>query len=198
MRILVDGIPRTIGGIGSLLVNITDYCKNIAKDDISFEFIIYEKSGYLEYFDKNNYKYYIAPSLEHIVEYKRFCRHIFLNNNFDYLWFNNTSKVNLILLSSAKKIGNAKIISHPHGVANEEKGIRHELFKILDRINEKAFFRLVDIPFACSKEVADIYYQNNILMKDNVTVITNGIDPEKFKFSVSNRNNIRNILNKDI
>ena len=41
MRIIVDGIPAQIGGIGTLLVNIAEYGRKYEGDEIQFEFNSY-------------------------------------------------------------------------------------------------------------------------------------------------------------
>lgn len=194
MRILIDGMPRTIGGIGSLLVNLADYAsKQKEEDPFVFEFIIAGKSGYISFLEENGYKYYIAPSVSNIKQYKTFLARLFSENSFDYLWFNNTSKVNIFLPIYAKKSG-TKVIAHTHGVDIEETGIKRVVFKILNVLNRRPMFSLIDAPVACSVEAADIYYKGNKRLRDKTVIIKNGIPVTDYTFDAVKREEIRKEL----
>ncbi len=195
MRILVDGMPRGKGGIGSLLVNIAEYSKkhNVLKPDLHFEFIIEGKSGYLTYLKKNNYKFFMAPPVHETIKYYHFLKTLFKENHYDYLWFNNTSKVNLLLPFFAKKNG-VKVIAHPHGVDIEEKGFKRLCFKVIDAVNSKAMFSLIDIPFACSIEAANLYYRGNQNLRHNTKIVNNGIDTDNYSFDPKKGKQIRSEL----
>lgn len=190
MKILVDGMPRTVGGIGSLILNIAETARN-RNDNIDFDFIIAERSAYVPMLEEKGYKYFVVPSVSDVKEYKKSITKIFAENKYDYLWFNNTSKVNIFLPEIAKNVGHAKVIAHPHGVDFEEKGIKKCIFKFLDRLNEKKMFSIIDVPFACSSQAAAVYYKNSADLKTKATVIQNGISVSKFRFSEENRKKIR-------
>ena len=194
MKILVDGIPRTIGGIGTLVMNMAECArKQTNEQEFEFEFIIAKESGYLAFLTEKNYKYYIAPSVSNIREYKFFLAELFNGNKFDYLWFNNTSKVNIWLPLYAKKNG-IRVITHPHGSDIEEKGIKRIVFKMLNFLNEKKMYSIIDIPFACSEKAADLFYRRNIDLRKRVMIIRNSISTSKFSFSSGAREVIRNEL----
>ena len=197
MRILVDGMPRTIGGIGSLIVNLAECSrKKSNENDLVFEFIIAGTSGYLPLLEEKGYKYYIAPPIKKIKQYKEFLEDLFANHKFDYLWFNNTSKVNLLLPEAAKRNG-LKVISHPHGIDTEEKGIKRIAFKVLDAVNTPRMFSLIDVPFACSEEAANIYYKGNPDLRKRTTIIKNGISTSTYTFNQEDRDKIRLELHLD-
>ena len=194
MKILVDGMPRTRGGIGSLILNMAEYSKtHLSSDILTFEFIIAGKSGYLPLLDQKGYRYYLAPPVRSILKYRRFLQDLFENNKYDYLWFNNTSKVNLLLPTYAKKKG-VKLITHPHGVDIEEKGIKRAVFLTLNRLNRGSMFSLVDHPFACSEEAADVYYAGSPALRERAVIIRNGIDTDAFSFDLTTRKRVRGEL----
>ena len=200
MKILVDGMPRTVGGIGSLILNIAEVAKN-RNDDVSFDFIISDHSAYIPVLEEKGYKYFVAPRVKDTQKYREYISDIFENNKYDYLWFNNTSKVNVILPDIAKSKGGAKIITHPHGVDFEEKGLKRLVFKLLNKVNEAKLFSLIDVPLACSEEAADVYYKHNKKLREETIVVHNGIFVSNFSFSEEIRNKIRaelNLLNSDI
>ena len=194
MKILVDGLPRTIGGIGSLILNIADYSFSLPNNEnVEFEFIVAGYSGYSSTLEKNGYKYYVAPSIQNLREYILFLKRLFAENQFDYLWFNNTSKVNIWLPLCAKDKG-VKVITHPHGVDIEEKGMKRFFFKLLNIINSNKMFSLVDIPLACSEDAADEYYKGASKLRKQTTIIHNGISTSRFTFSEKAREQIRKEL----
>ena len=193
MKILVDGLPRTTGGIGTLIMNIVNYSASHSDDNIEFDFLISETSGYLDYLNSNGKNYYVVPSLKHPFKYGLSILRLLSVNNYDYLWFNNTSKVNVILPFLAKNYGNAKIISHSHGVKMEETGFKRLLFHLFELLNERIMYSLIDIPFACSNASADYYYKNKE-MRSLTKIISNGIDTDLFKFSYEKRCEIRDYL----
>ena len=193
MRVLVDGIPYTIGGIGTLVVNIADYNHKI-NGPYEFEFLVPPGSAYIPILQRKGYTYYVVPKLRNFFAYRKVIKQVVTNKSYDFLWYNNTSKANLTLPLFAKKYGNMRIIVHPHGVAPEEHGIKRLILSTLNQLHERKLFQLVDIPFACAEEAADYYYRNNQALRKKVTIIRNGIDAEQFAFSEGKRAEIRAAL----
>lgn len=194
MRILVDGIPKDIGGIGTLIINIVDYNdKVVEKGTVVFEFLVPMESEYIGVLEKKGYKYYLIPKI-FTGNYRKCIDKIFKKNKYDYVWINNTSKINLYLPNKAKKSG-SKIIMHSHGVQSEETGIKRGVFKIIEQIQGRRYCRLIDIPFACSKASAEYFYPR--YLKDKCTIISNGVDTERFKFNENDRNLVRKSLSLD-
>lgn len=188
MRILVDGMPRSIGGIGTLLLNIVDYNLIVGnKDKYIFEFLLPRESEYKILLSKKNITFYEIPKISNI-EYKYIIKKIFNNNRYDFLWINNTSKINLILPQIAKEKG-VMIISHSHGVSCEETGLKKIIFTIIEKIFSSKYDNLIDIPFACSEESADYFYHGELRRK--CKVLHNGIWVNKFQFNPNYRREIR-------
>lgn len=190
MKILVDGMPRTVGGIGSLILNMAEVARN-RKDDVSFDFIISDHSAYVPVLEEKGYTYFIVPSIRDVKEYRRCIASLFKEHTYDYLWFNNTSKVNIVLPRLAKRIGGAKLITHTHGIDFEEKGIKRAAFVALDALHEKEMFSLIDVPLACSEQAANVYYKHDKGLRNKTVVIRNGVFTSRFLFSSENRNRIR-------
>lgn len=197
MRILVDGIPKNKGGIGTLLMNIVQCNRenNTNRDDsFEFEFLVPYGSEYVNDLEAYACKYYFVPSITNISYRKTICK-ILKNGKYDYIWINNSSKVNIWLLKMGKKIGNARIITHVHGTRSEEKGLKAFVFKILEKINRKEYLNLVDIPMACSQAAAKYFYGNDF--GNNIVILNNGINLKKFVFNKGKRNIIRRELGFD-
>lgn len=191
MKILVDGLPYSLGGIGTLLLNIIQYNKYIGKDGVyKFEFLIPVNSEYEKILEDNGYIFYEVPSI-YTVSYRRIIKEIFDNNIYEYVWINNTSKVNIFLPEIAKKHG-VKVISHSHGVACEETGLKKLVFVALESIYGKKYCNLVDIPFACSKASAEYFYPSYLLKR--CKIIHNGILADKYRYSKAVRERVREKL----
>lgn len=190
MKILIDGIPRDIGGIGTLIINIVNYN---AKSDkkIDFDFLVPKKSQYTSVLEQKGYRYFEVPKVC-TKEYKNKVSKVFNDNLYDYVWINNTSKINIALPREAKKYG-VKVIMHSHGVAAEERGLKWLVFKVIEKIQEKKYCSLIDIPFACSETSAEFFYTEELRKK--CVIVSNGIEVEKFLFNQKNREVIRKELN---
>ncbi|MBR1757310.1 MAG: glycosyltransferase [Lachnospiraceae bacterium] len=191
MKILVDGLPRTMGGIGTLILNIVEYSRSLPNNKYEFEFLLNGSSQYISYLQKNGFRYYIAPRVKEVHHYRAYLTELFREHQFDFLWFNNTSKVNIILPILAKRKGGAKLITHTHGVTFEEKGIKGIVFQILNNLHEREMISLVDIPFACSEQAADAYYGKDTKIRRKTIIIKNGIVTSKYLFSHKKRELIR-------
>lgn len=188
MRILVDGLPRNVGGIGTLLVNIVDYNLTAGnKDKYIFEFLLPKESEYKALLSEKNITFYEIPRISNI-KYRHIINKIFNNRKYDFLWINNTSKVNLMLPKIAKKNG-AKIISHSHGISCEETGLKKLMFTIIEKTVEWEYDNLVDVPFACSEDSADYFYHGELRRK--CKVLHNGIWVNKFQYNPDYRKEIR-------
>lgn len=188
MKILVDGVPKGTGGIGTLIINLVNYNEHIGeKENIVFEFLVPQNSEYISFFKSKGYKYYEVPRV-FTHNYRKCVNEIFEKNKYDYVWINNTSKVNIDLPRRAKKSG-ALIITHSHGVQSEETGIKKLLFDIIEWFQQNQFCKLIDIPFACSEASAEYFYPHDLLSK--CKIISNGIDTDRFLFNEKNRREIR-------
>lgn len=191
MKVLIDGMPRTTGGIGSLVMNLVKYGKRTGDEmNLSFDFIVPAGSHYISELNENGFSFHVSPPLYQLPAYYRFLKALFKQNAYDYLWFNNTSKVNLLLPLYAKKHG-VKLIAHPHGVDMEEKGIKRVVYKLLDVVNRKKMFSLIDVPFACSEEAANVYYRGNDSLRQRTTIIRNGIAVGDYAYIEEKRQKIR-------
>ena len=192
MKILVDGLPRTVGGIGTLIMNIVNTSRAMGAE-IEFEFLMPSGSRYIDILTRKGEKFYLVPPVSKTKEYKAYLTKLVSGNHYDFLWFNNTSKVNIYLPRIAKKVGQCKVITHIHGSSIEASGKRKVVMTILDKLNAPEMYRLIDIPLACSNVSARNYYRNKKLL-DRTTIIYNGIETDKYTFNENDRNAVRNDL----
>ena len=195
MRILVTGLPKNRGGIGTLLVNIAK-CNSMQcnSNKVQFEFLLPEESEYKEIFDADGYRYYECPRLYNIIGYYSVLKKILSLGQYDYVWINNTSKVDLLLPFVAKRLGKARIIQHSHGISCEERGVKKLVFSLLEHIYGRKYEALIDIPLACSVASADYFYQN-VELRNRCYILGNGIFTEKFQFNQNQRARLRSKMN---
>lgn len=194
MKILVDGMPKEKGGIGTFLLNMARWSK-ISKDIpvIDFAFLVPEKSEYKKIIEKIGCKCFSVTNLIECTKYKESIDKVLEQDNYDFIWINNTSKVNGYIIKAAIR-NHIKILTHPHGVDNEEKGIKKIVFHFLDRTNQRLYFENIAVPLACSHDAALSYYKGSESLLNKCTVINNGIFTNDYKYSNLIREDIRKKL----
>lgn len=187
IKILVDGLSAQIGGISTTIFNLL---KNINREEYSVTFLLTYDSYYTKTIKECNFNYIkIIPFGKNPILYAWQLYNHFKLQKYDYIWINNTSKVNLLLPLLAKTINKSKIIWHAHGVDCEYSGYKKRIVKILECFNELYFYKLVDAYIACSKAVASCCYKN--IGTKHINIIYNPIDVKKFLFNYSARKEIR-------
>lgn len=191
MKILVSGVPRSFGGIGTLIDNITE-CNEEQGRPLTFTFLVPEGSPYLTHFVEKGYEVVPVPPLTHPVAYRRTLQALFTRERFDAVWFNNTSKVDMILPVLAKKSG-AKLIAHSHGTKLEETGVKRIAFQMVELLTRSKFFSMIDCPLACNRASADYFYRG-YPHPEQVQVIPNGIRLRRFTFRQPERTAVREEL----
>lgn len=185
IKILVDGLPKSCGGIGTLLINLVKYNDEVGnRGKYQFDFLVPEKSEYIPWLKKNNYIFFEVPKITSI-SYKTTICEVLKRTKYDYLWINNTSKVNILLPRMAKKISNSKIISHVHGVSTESHGLKGMCFKLIEYFQGGKYCKLIDIPFACSVAASKYFYPEYLLKE--CKIISNGIFCDKYLFENKSR-----------
>lgn len=132
-------------------------------------------------FDNKLRKYYYLKELK---------RHL-KENNYDIVHIHSGSIMALALGAKiCKKNGVKRVIVHSHCTGIE--GLKHKIIKKLFR---KTFLKYTDEYFGCSLDAIKFKFPNEIVERKNYSVIKNGIDLNKFKFSQEQRNKYRKELN---
>lgn len=182
-KILVDGMPCNIGGIGTIVLNIID---NI-KGDFEFEFIETYPFTYRDKIEERGMKINKLPIFgKNPFKYYRSLKKLFKENKYDYVWVNNTSKVNVKIFEYAKKYG-AKTIAHSHGDKCDGNKLVVAVMETLSWLNERKFYKNLDIACACSKNSADYFYKEKKLKGKPIHIVNNAIDVKKYAYDESVR-----------
>ncbi len=192
MKILVSGLSQEKGGIGTLLVNVAE-CNDIdGERKIEFEYLLPYNSAYKAIFEEKGYVCYIVPRIRHVVAYYKYLKSLLEKNCYDYVWINNTSKVDIILPYLSKKF-NVKVIQHSHGTAIEAHGFKKNVIKLLECIYGKYYESLIDVPVACSTSSANYFYRN-LEKRKNCMIFNNGVFAHRFLFNEQKRKELRSQL----
>lgn len=190
IRVLVAGLGAGFGGVSRVIMNVLN---NMPKDKVEFTVIeTYDSAYHNEIIDGGN-KIVEIPPFKKYFKYKKAIKKLFECEKFDFVWINNTAKVDLIIMKYAKKHG-VKVIWHSHGSVQEGGKLKGFVFELLNKINEKKFYRYLDYGIACSNSSAEYFY-NKKYAKDNVIVMPNSIDCKKYVFSEKKRAKSRTEFN---
>lgn len=180
IRILVDGISCGLGGTGAVINNILT---KIDRDLFEPVVLFTHDSVYEAIIAKEGFESFkITPFGSNPFAYKKQLSKIFAEGKFDYVWVNNTSKVNVIIFELAKKYG-VRTIAHSHGESIEYGALKSAIFRVMERINEGKFYRLLDVALSCSDNSAKYFYDESKLGDKKVTVLGNAIDLEAYRYN---------------
>jgi len=179
------------GGVESVVFN---YYNFIDKSKIQFDLIIHNDSVYEipENILKLGCNVFKVPSYRHLFAYIKSLKIIFKNNNYKIV-HSHMSTLSVFTLFAARMANIPVRIAHSHVTAGKGKG---EFFRNLLKYTLRLFSRVFPTHlFSCSEYAGRWMFGNNTFEKGKVTVLNNAIDFEKFIFSESTRNKIRNDLN---
>ena len=193
--LMTYGEPFVYGGQEMFSLNLY---RNINKSKTIFDFYTpYYVSNFslIKILDKNSKFYYdnkkdkgFLKKIYYIIYFNKFLK--LHKNNYDIIHINSGSSFTLAIGAYiAKKNGIKKVIVHAHSSGTSRN--RHKIInKILSR-----YYKYADNFLACSKEAAKYHFPNEIIQKNNYTIISNGIDIEKYKYNEEKRKEYRKLLN---
>lgn len=183
IKVLFEGISQNPGGIENFVYNIY---KNMDKDLYDVSFLVddnvkiahyddYEKDGCKFFYTENRKKSYF--------KYLKDLKEIYTQNQFDIIHINVMSYSLFERITYACKYSDAKVIVHSHSTGYAKGYYKTKLLHKIGKIfvRSKKFYRI-----ACGESAGKFMFG-----KSNYTVINNGIDMDKFKYSEQARNEVR-------
>ena len=191
-KILIFGMSDNLGGVETVIMN---YCRNMNKENLQFDFLYNtEKIAYEEEIKNmggNTFK--ITPRAKSLKQYKKDMKEFFENHAKEYsaIWVNLCILSNIDWLKYAKKYGIKCRIVHSHNsqnMTNTLKSFLHKLHKMLLTIYATDFW-------ACSEEAGKWFYNAKILNGAKFKIINNAIDIKKYQYNEKVRNEYRKKLN---
>lgn len=190
-RILVYGLSNVFGGIEAVVLSI------INKMTDNYHFTLILPKGNCLYRDKlssnNIYTVNITAWGKSPFNFKKEMS-IFLNKeHFDYIWLNLSSLSNISLFKVIQKYSSVPIVIHSHTVTFEKQSrLKNWLILFLHYYSQKKYLKIASYLCACSKQAAIWMYGSS---KNNIRIINNGIDTDKFNYIEANRILYRKKLN---
>lgn len=185
-KILVIGMTSIAGGVESFLMN---YYRRLNKTHVLFDFLCpsVEKIAYADEIEKSSNIYYIIPKTKNPFEHKRQLGVFFMGHKgeYDAVWANLNSLMNIDYLKIARKYGINHIIVHSHNSNN----MGSTLQKVMHNLNRRHIEKIATDYWACSKNAAEWFYPKELL--DRVRIIYNAIDIKKYAFDEVKRNHYR-------
>lgn len=182
------------GGVYSLVRNVIEHSDKDVQIDIgAIEKFVNQKN--VEHFEALGSKvYYLGYEgskwKKQIVCYKNL-KKLLEENKYDFVHIH-ADVANKLLVSAlaAKRAGVKRVVVHSHAAGVDGN---HRAFKMMIHRLCRIFLRRVATDFvACSDVAAEWMYHG--MLKENVMIIQNGIDLEKFHFKDNIRQNVREQL----
>lgn len=176
-------------GVESVVMN---YYRNIDKSKVQFHFICDEDSTDIPYeeIEKLGGKVIVVPPYQKLFKYQKELYKIFKENNYKIV-HSHISTLSVFPLRVAKKAGVPIRIAHSHSTSNKKEWKRNLIKNIL-RPFSKVYANQF---FACSQLSGKWLFGKKAFLNDNVKIINNAIDLEKFEYNEEVRKKIREKLN---
>lgn len=197
MRILVFGMTEMQGGIESFLMN---YYKNINRARFHFDFLCntYNKIAYEdEILSLGGKTFHFTARRDNPIRFYHELKSFFEMHakEYDAIWVNVCSLANIDYLIMAKKYGIQKRIIHCHNSQNMDSKLRG----LLHSLNKRRIDKNATDYWSCSPDASNWFYPEKLM--DQVVVINNAIDVNRFCYDEEARNRLReqyNISNKTV
>ena len=190
-KVLVFGMTENPGGVESVIMN---YYRNIDLKKVHFDFLCnsYNPIAYEDELTHNGSKcFHFAARSQNPIKYHKELKSFFKNHASEYsaIWVNVCSLANIDYLKFAKKYGISKRIIHSHNSENMDSKLRGKLHAY----NKKRLWKYATDFWACSKEAANWFYDQETLKK--VVIINNAIDINRVSFNKNKRQQYREKIN---
>lgn len=186
-NVLIYGMTYNYGGVESVIMN---YYRNMNKDKLHFDFMcVNDQMAYEDEVKANNsIVYKIGSKAKNFIEYKKNIKKFFKDNSkeYDAIWFNVCTLVNIDALKLAKKYGIATRIVHSHNSNMDYGFVKNSIHKF----NKLRLRNYANVYWACSDVAAEYLFGDN----KNYKVINNAINVDEFCYCANLRKNVRDTL----
>lgn len=176
------------GGVESVVMN---YYRNIDRTKIQFDFFCDEDSTNIPYDEIRNLggKVILIPPYQKVFEYQKVLKAELKKGNYKIV-HSHINTLSVFPLRAAKKVGVPVRISHSHSTTNKKEWKKNIVKQIL-----RPFSKKYANQFMCCSELAGKWMFGKKFYNENVYLLNNAIDIEKFSFNPELRSKIRNELN---
>ena len=185
-KVLVYGMTSNPGGIESYLINLLKYAKEngVQLDfitdfpEIAYEKIIREYGGEI---------YYIPPKGKKLLAHW-LCFYKILKKHREYkIIYFNVLNAGAAFTAVIPWVLKRKIVIHSHNGETDQKQ--------LQRLSRPILNLMTDERIACSKVAAEFMFGTRSLKKNNILIVPNAIDIDKYEFKQQICKKVRDEMN---
>ena len=179
----VNGGIMDCGGVSSVMMN---YYSHMNSDIVKIDFLVHGfREGVHDYeiFQRGSKIYRVVPKSKNPIKNYKQIKGIIKNGNYDIV-HSHADSGNAYILKIAKECGVKIRISHSH---NTNYTISSKLRIFLNEMQKKNISKYSTDLWACSKMAAKWLYGTS----DNVLIVNNAIDSNKYKYDEKHRTLIR-------
>ena len=193
LRILQIGMSTNYGGTEAFLMNLY---RNIDRNKYQLDFLnVYDEplacQDEIIALGGNIYNLHLRRRQDGLIKYKEGIKKFYKNHHFDVVVHNVQDLINIDMLIYAKKYGIKKRIVYGH---NSGFGMKPSNLSLMSHIlNKLRINKYVTNYVAVSDKASEFLYPKK--EQDRVTIISNIIDFDKFKYNKESRNRLRKELN---
>lgn len=202
IKVLMYTERWTSGGIEAVIMNIY---KNIDWNKFNIDILVAQDENKIydeEISKKNGHKFKILDNpdkspiirtIKTVIMFRKKAK----QGKYDIIHIHASNGIGFLYAFLAKTIGIKKIIIHSH---NTDLGKEHRTIKLITHNVCKYFFQKIPTVYlSCSDKAAEWLYTENTIKKNNVQIINNAIDVDKYEFNQHYRDEFRkenNLENK--
>ena len=191
IKVLFIGYGTNLGGIETFLFNLV---KNADLKKFEFSFLVFKTNKKVVFYDeliKMGCKIYeMTPRSKNYFKFLKELKDVYTSNDFDYIHFNLMDLSCFERIIYANKYSSAKLIIHSHCGNIEYLKTKSIASRILHKIGMRYIKKINYIRLSCGEKAGKYMFG-----KDKFIVFNNGIDYDRFRFSLNNRKAIRKELN---
>ena len=196
VRVLHITEMLSAAGIESFIMNIY---RRIDRSKVQFDFLVLRNQQ--EYYDDEikklgGKKYYVVSGKENtllrILDESKQIEGFLKKHHYDIVHVHYTTSLRAPYLLALKKAGVKTRIYHAHSAYVLGK---NKIKLMIYNYMKKRITKWGTDFFACSRAAAAWIFEDELIKKNRVKVIYNGIDTKKFKFDIQSREEIRKEYN---
>lgn len=196
VRVLHITEMLSAAGIESFIMNIY---RRIDRSKVQFDFLVLRNQQ--EYYDDEikklgGKKYYVVSGKENtllrILDESKQIEEFLKKHHYDIVHVHYTTSLRAPYLLALKKAGVKTRIYHAHSAYVLGK---NKIKLMIYNYMKKRITKWGTDFFACSRAAAAWIFEDELIKKNRVKVIYNGIDTKKFKFDIQSREEIRKEYN---
>lgn len=187
---IIDGKK---GGIDKYLINMLNVV-DISEYKIDFLSNI-DTPELREYLLGFGSELHVVSTLKHPFKQYREIVEMLKKGNYDVVYFNISEAFHTIGLLAAYRCEVPKRIVHSHSSGCDSKSITKWVRIFLHILAKNTIIHLANVFVSCSDKASRWMFPKSVCKADNVQIILNGIDEEKFIFNEIKRHEIRKKMN---